>query len=373
MKAKVILLVEDLNTGGLERVIQVLAATLDSVRYDTEVWCLSKGGAIADELRERGATVRILGLRSYFNPLSIMKLASRLRAAGPAILHTHGYFAGTFGRIAGLLARVPAMFHHVHSTYWGFTKRNLLVERLLSGATEKIICCSGAVAGFVTGTERISPEKTAVVYNGIVPPSDETGKNTPLLRKELNLRDGETVLGIAASLTPNKGHTCLLRAEKEISAVFPSSKVLIIGDGDCRQKLEQEAAALGIASRVIFTGRRSDIFDLLSVIDIAVLPTLEREGLGVFLIEAMAMAKPVVASRIGGIPEVVSDGVNGVLVGPGDSAGLAAALIGLIKDPERRRAMGGEGRKIFNARFTARHMTGAVENLYRDALAGRRA
>ena len=373
MKIKVIHLVEDLKTGGLERMIQALVTTLDSSRYSVEVWCLSRGGAIADELKEKGINVPILNLHSYFNPLNVLELSSRLRKAGPAIIHTHGYFAGTFARCAGLLAGIPVMFHHVHSTYWNFSKRNLTVERWLSRFTERAICCSRAVAQFVEAGEKIRPEKIAIVHNGITPPPAAAGKSAAALRAEFNLKEGEPVLGIAASLTPNKGHSCLLKAVKTVAAEHPLTRLLVIGDGECRPALEQEAVALGISSAVLFLGARSDIYDLLSITDVAVLPTIEREGLGVFLLEAMAMARPVVASNIGGIPEAVIDGKNGVLIRPGDSADLASALLGLLNDPERRRAMGDEGIKMWSERFTARHMTGAVEKLYGEALAGRRA
>ena len=126
-KIKVLHLVEDLKIGGLERIIESIVTGLDKDRYDAEVWCLAHGGEIAQELIEKGITVKILGMKSYYNALKIVALSRLMKKEKIKILHTHGYFGSTFGRLAAILGRVPVIIAHVHSTYYGYNKRNILV------------------------------------------------------------------------------------------------------------------------------------------------------------------------------------------------------------------------------------------------------
>ena len=128
-KLSVIHLVEDLKTGGAERVIADTAEGLDRKKFRAQVWCVARGGEIADELRGKGVEVRILGIRSYHNPLNILRLSSFLKKEKPDIVHTHGYFASVIGRLAAKKAGLPIISTHVHSTYWEYKKRHLLLER----------------------------------------------------------------------------------------------------------------------------------------------------------------------------------------------------------------------------------------------------
>jgi glycosyltransferase involved in cell wall biosynthesis len=168
-----------------------------------------------------------------------------------------------------------------------------------------------------------------------------------------------------ASLTPHKGHAVLLEAAGRV----PGARVVLVGDGPQREPLAALAGRLGIRDRVVFAGRRDSVWPCLRAVDVAALASTEREGLGIALIEAMAACRPVVASRLGGIPEVVEDGRTGLLVDPGDAAALAAALQELAADAERRRRMGEEGRRRFERRFTVARMMTRIETLYAEGLA----
>jgi glycosyltransferase involved in cell wall biosynthesis len=363
MKKRVLHIVDDLKTGGLERVIALLLSGADRKRFSPEVWALARGGAIADELRAAGEAVRICGLTTYHNPLNFIRLIRLLKRHKPDIVHTHGYFGGTFGRIAAFAAGVPQMFHHIHTTHIGGPSRNHAIERLLSRVTQRIICCSGAVRDFVIAEGRMPPNKLVVVYNG-VKPKVVTPDDAARIRQEFGIQEDERVVGCTASLGENKGHTVLLKAAGEILPQMPRAKFLFVGDGPCRKELERQASEGGMASQVIFAGRRDDVFPLVSVMDLLVLPSRYREGLGLSIIEAMSMAKPVVASRIGGIPEVVRDGETGLLVPPADSGQLAQAVARLLKEPKTRKDMGLAGYARFVSTFTAAKMVEQVERLY---------
>ena len=122
-------LVEDLEIGGLEKVLASIVSSLDRSRYEVQVWCLAAGGEVAQALIEKGILLRVLGLRSYYNPLAVVRLSRLMREEWFDLLHTHGYFAGTFGRLAAICAGIPALVAHVHSTYYDYGKRNLLLEK----------------------------------------------------------------------------------------------------------------------------------------------------------------------------------------------------------------------------------------------------
>lgn len=364
-KKKALHLVEDLKIGGLERVIAFIALGLERTRYQVEVWCLATGGDIAQELADKGVPVKILGMNSYHNPFQIIALARLIRRSGTDIIHTHGYFGSTFGRLAAILAQTPIIIAHVHTTDYGLKKRNLLLERLLSLFTDNVVCVSQAVRRFVVEVEGVNEKRTSVLYNGVGKPGilvSDSDYNVE--RRSLGLGEKDIVVITVASLTPHKGHQVLMDAAGAVSKRHENLRLLIVGDGPLRNKLEIYARELGVSSQVVFTGQVKDVAPLLKVADLFVLPSTEREGLGIALIEAMAEGLPVIGTRLGGIPEVIEDNVNGVLVTPGSSYELAAALEKLIRDEDMRKEMGRMGRKLYEQRFTATRMNQGIEALY---------
>ncbi|MDQ1331506.1 MAG: hypothetical protein QG578_1774 [Thermodesulfobacteriota bacterium] len=366
---KILHIVEDLKVGGLEKILASIVLSLDPSKYDPQVWCLTMGGQVADELSKQGISVRVLGLNGYYNPLRIAELARMMKKEKFHIIHTHGYFAGTFGRLAAILAGIPVIIAHVHSTYHEYGRRNLLIERFLSCFTDRIICISQAVERFVTVNEKIRKEKTRLIYNAVTPPDkliDDSQRKK--MRASLGLDAEATVIAVVASLTANKGHGILLTAFREIFLSHPSVRLLIVGDGPLRDKLEASARQLMVDQAVVFTGIRKDVFDLLQISDIFILPTQVREGLGVALIEAMAVGLPVIGTGIGGIPELIEEAGNGFLVSPGNSEQLAEAIRMLVDDKALRTAMGIRGRRIYEEKFTMSKMKELVETMYDELL-----
>ena len=362
---KVVHMVEDLRIGGLERVIASIVLGLDTTRYGVEVWCLARGGEIAEELANRGVTVKILGMNTYHNPLQIIALSRLIKRSRIDIIHTHGYFGCTFGRLAALLGKTPTLIAHVHTTYYGFKRRNLLIERFLSLFTDRIVCVSQAVKRFVVEVEGISEKKTALIYNGVGGPRlFEGDSDSNVDRRSLGLGERDLVVITVASLTPHKGHKVLIDATQVVSKTHENVRLLIVGDGPLRNKLEAYVEDLQLSSKVVFAGQRKDIGHLLNLADLCVLPSTEREGLGIALIEALAEGLPVIGAMLGGIPEVIEDNVNGLLVAPGSSRELAAALEKMIRGKGIREKMGRMGRHIYEQRFTVTKMNQRIEALY---------
>ena len=364
-RRKVLHMVEDLNIGGLERVVQCIVSALDRDRYDVAVWCLARGGAIADELRLKGVPVEILGLHSYHNPVNVLNLALRMRCGGFHLIHTHGYFAGTFGRVAAAMARVPVVIHHVHTTYSYLKPRHHWVERILSSGTERIICVAGAVRENLSSRLSLRGNKTCVIYNAS-PVQAETCSPAEVesSRAAMGIRPGDVVITEVASLSDNKGQAVLLEAFRNVAAAHDRARLVFVGDGRRRQFLEEQVRIAGLASSVVFTGVLKDIRPVLRFTDVLVLPTTEREGLSVALVEGISAGIPLIGSRLGGIPEVVEDGVNGLLVMPGSAEELGRALQNLLCSPELRKRMGEAGRAIYDRKFTLDRMMEQIQAIY---------
>jgi glycosyltransferase involved in cell wall biosynthesis len=365
-RIKVLHLVEDFKVGGLERVVETIYDGLDRSLYEPHIGCIAAGGELADLFLREGRPLRILGLRTYHNPANILRLARFIRRGGFHIVHTHAYFAGTMGRIAALMAGTPIILHHVHTTYWDFKARNVLIERMLSTISARIICCSDSVRDFVVREEEISAGKVITIYNGVN--EDSTGCG---VQEERGQDDKAVRIAVVASLVENKGHAVLLTAFHRLAMLHPDLELRIVGDGPLRQSLERQINALGIGNRVSFLGQRDDVPRLLACSDIVVLPSLYREGLSLSIIEAMSQSKPIIASNIGGIPELIVDGVNGFIVIPGDAADLEAKLRILIADEDLRKTMGRAGRRRYEERFSSAIMMRQIEALYHSLLMAR--
>jgi len=182
------------------------------------------------------------------------------------------------------------------------------------------------------------------------------------------MKPGEQVVGTVSSLTPHKGHTYLIEAASKVLEVFPSTQFLLVGDGRMREELEKKAKNLNLTPSIKFLGTRKDIPEILAAIDIFVLTSSSREGLGISILEAMAAEKPVVATAIGGIPEVVIDGETGILVPPKNTDDIAGAIIELLKNPGKANTMGQKGAQRVKEKFTTQHMLVDIEELYESSL-----
>ncbi|MFH1459647.1 MAG: glycosyltransferase [Candidatus Omnitrophota bacterium] len=358
MKINIVHIVEDLKTGGLERVIAGIVTGIDPERFNLKIWCLFRGGDIYDELKAQGVNVEILGMQSHRDIGFMFKLIRRLKENNIHIIHTHGYTGTTLGRIAGIIAGVKIILAHVHSTYWDFSFKQLCIEKILSLATDKIICCSESVANFVKGREKVNKDKVTVIYNGV-----DLDK---FILKDNQITDkDEYVIGCIASLFAHKGHKYLLAAIKSlISDCSKKIRLILVGEGQLKDELQDYCRKLGIEKNVKFVGNVLDISEILKGFDIVVLPSSEREGLGIALLEAMAVGIPIIGTTIGGIPEIIQNGINGILIEPKNSGSLASAINSMLDDFNKAKTMGATGRKIVEAKFSQEKMLQKISGLY---------
>jgi glycosyltransferase involved in cell wall biosynthesis len=362
-KTNIVHLVEDLPIGGLEKVLYTIALNLDKEKYNVYVWCLRKGGFYAEKLIKAGIEVNILNISTSRNPVNIYKLYRLLKKYRIDIVHTHAYSAGTAGRISAFLAGIPVIISHNHSVYDYYNWYYHLVERLLSFITDRVICISDVVNRFVRETERINANKLVTIHNGIDSVCSVSEKRTSGLRKELGIPINHSIICTITHLEEHKGLKYLLESASLLLGSNSSISFLVVGDGTLTNELKKRCIDLRIEENVVFAGERSDILEILSLIDIFVLPSV-REGFGLSLLEAMECGKPIIATNVGGIPEVVKSGVNGILVPPKDPEALYSAMIKLLDDKDMMKKMGYEGKKICKKDFSSKAMVDKVEELY---------
>lgn len=369
-KINVIHLVEELTIGGLEKILTTIVLNLNKEKYNVSVWCLKEGGFFADELIKAGIEVKILHIFTSRNPLSVYKVYKLFKSRKFDIIHTHAYSAGTIGRISAFLAGVPVIISHNQNIYDYYNKYYRFVEWFLSRVTDGIICVSDEVRKYTHEIQGIDSKRLVTIYNGIDTICAVHKKDTYDLRNELGIPRDNIVIGTIAQFSEKKGLGYLIRSASLLLERKKDVNFLLVGDGAIRGELKQLCLNLKMEGKVIFAGERRDIPEILSLIDIFVLPSI-REGLPLALLEAMACGRPVIATNVGGVPEVIRDGINGILVRPKDPEALCCAMERLLHDEGEMAEMGGEGRKLCEKYFNSRVMVAKIENLY-DTLVERK-
>ena len=359
--------VESLEIGGIERIVAMLVRHMRNA-FHIEVICTSRGGPIAEAIERDGTPVRVLGLPTYY-PSGIAGLARTLREIRPDVVHSHGHFAGVLARGAGVWAGIPAVVHHLHTIDTTLRRRHRHLERLLATVTSRVVCCSGAVAEHARRDLRLPERITTIVPNGIDPPPEVDAT----AQREQLARPIPPLIGCIGGLARHKGQEVLIRALEPLARDLPEGTVLFVGEGKYREALESRARSVPPGWSVRFLGRRTDARSLLAATDIVAVPSIEREGFSLAALEAMDAAKPVVASRVGGLPEVVEDGVTGRLVDPDDPVALADAIRSIWTSPDRGQGMGAAGRRRVDSLYRGSMMARRITALYEETLHARRA
>jgi glycosyltransferase involved in cell wall biosynthesis len=374
-KVKLLYVIGTLDVGGAEGQLVQLAMRLNRERFEPVVCCLSSSGPLARVLRDGGIPVEVIGFHGFRFFREPWKVVSRLfrlirftRKEQPLIVHGFLFWAYILGTYAAKLARVPVVIASRRSlgNFKEGNIRHLLIERVANRVTDVIVANSEAVKADVVRQERVEPSRVRVIYNG-VDASRYESRVDPAYRAKLGIPDGGAIVSVVARLFDYKGHQFFLEACRDICRRWPTTTFLLIGDGPLRRTLEQMTRTLGLQRQVRFLGTRSDVPELLALTDVAVLPSLE-EGFPNAILEAMAAAKPVVATLVGGIPEAVVHGETGLLVPPRDPSALAGAIGRLLDDPGLRTAMGLAGKQRIAERFTFARMVMEMEALYEERL-----
>jgi glycosyltransferase involved in cell wall biosynthesis len=383
-RVKILRIIARLNIGGPALHVVNLTAGLDPARFQSLLVTGVESpdeGSMLDYALSRGVQPRILP--EIVNEFSLkprdgkalLRLYRLIRQERPHIVHTHTARAGFLGRLAARLAGVPLIVHtyhgHVLHGYYGAAKNRLLrnMARMLALLTDHIITVSELVKRDLVHYQIAAAEKITVVPLGFdLAPFLSCQNHRGQLRREYGLDDRVQLVGIVGRIFPIKNHRLFLDAAARIVAQKGGVRFVIVGDGALRGEMEHYVDELGFADRVIFTGWRRDLPRVYADLDVLVVSS-DNEGTPVSAIEAMTAGRPVVATRVGGLPDLIEEGRTGLLAPPRDPEALAAAVLGLLHDPQNAARIGQTARAMAQERFAVQRLIADTERLYLHFLA----
>ncbi len=362
--------VQNLDVGGLERVVITLMRATDPARYRSILYTLGEGGALATGLAQEGFRVRPFAKAPGLDYGLLARMTRALRADRVDIVHCHNYSPLVYGAVCARAARVAGVVYTAHGAKTSGRRATRTFQRLR--LVDDVVFVSDDARRVALAAGAVRDRRVHVIVNGVDARSYVRGGDARRrVRADFSIPDDAPVVGIIARLTAAKDHVNLFDAFLRVRGAHAGAWLLVVGDGELRADLERAVHERGLSSAVVFAGRRDDVADVLSAFDVFVLSSA-TEGLAVTLLEAMAAGLPVVATRVGGNPEVVVDGETGRLVPPRDPAALAAAIGEVLGDRSRAKRMGERGAERARGRFGIDAMVGGYLALY-DALSARRA
>lgn len=367
--------IDHFGLGGAQTLLLDLLKDWDNEKYRVYVCALKAPGVLDKQAKAQGLTISYFDRRKY-DPRKILDLTKFIRKNKIQIVHTHLLGASIVGRIAATICRVPIVIVHDHSGFpmlsnipSVYSRLLRMMDKPLTYVTDRVIAVSYSVKELRVKRGLPDKNKVIVIHNGI----DINKFNGNLYDREkargsLSIGVADVVVGVVGRLSPEKGLECFLEAAAKVSRKCTESKFIIVGDGPCKTILEEKAREWGISDKVIFTGFSGDVPQLLSAMDVFVSSSL-FEPFGIAILEAMSMSKPVVATNVGGIPEMIISDVTGILVPPNDAEALYTAIIQLLNDPDKRNMFGQNGRKRIEEYFATQVLVNKLVKLYDELVA----
>jgi len=366
---RIIHLITDLSTGGAQTALLRFLSAIDRNLYNPTVVCFDNGNSfIAKEINKLNIPVIDLGMTHKGRIDVFFRFNRLLQNERPVVLHTWLFHANLIGRLMGRLNKVPIIISSRRNINIGGKWRELL-KRLTSGLDDKVIAVCEAVRKAEIESSNVPSEKAVTIHNGIDPiafisVSDEAALE---IRNSFEIPDDALLLGAIGRLHPSKGFNDLISALAYIKAKTNSVRLIIVGEGELRGSLELQIINHNLSGTIKFAGLRNDIPELMSALDIFVSSSL-WEGLPNVVLEAMVAGKPVVATSVGGTPEVVVDGETGLLVPPRNPEALARAIFRLLKNPELGSRMGRAGKERVLKQFSIQRMVTKTQQLYKELM-----
>jgi glycosyltransferase involved in cell wall biosynthesis len=368
-------IVPTLLCGGTENQAITLARSLHEQGFSLEVACLRRIGPFVKELGDRGIPLReycIPGFYSFAALVQKLKFVRHLRKHRIDVMHAYNFYGNVFGILPARLAGTPVVIASIRDKAAYLTPMQKHVQRLVCRFAHCVLVNAEDVKEWLT-REGYNPAKIVVIPNGVELERFSERPDPEGVRRELGVAPGAPLVMVVSRLTRQKGLEQFLEAAKILAPRFPDARFVIVGyanpaELDYEDSLKRLTAQLGLTDRVIFTGLRQDVPGLLAAATVSVMPSL-NEALSNVLLESMAAGAPTVATRVGGTPEAIVDGVTGLLVEPGDAPALAEAVSTLLQQPVLARRLGDAARKAIVDRYSVEKMVRATESLYLDLLA----
>ncbi len=368
------------GAGGAEQVFATLLQRLDPERFEVTVACHGEGSML-ETYRRNAVGVSSFDLVDLRRVTTITKLAAMMRESRSDVVHTHLWTADVLGGMAARLARIPRVVSSVHGAYFlpigvtGVRRMRRLafsrIYRLIYLRCDRVIAVSRYVADDLATRPgvRVAHDRIRVVENGVDIDDPDRMIATGMGSSD-RWGSGSPRIAVVANFFPYKGHRYLIQGIPAVLAEFPRARFVLAGEGESRPSMTALAEQLGVAERVTFTGEISDALDLIRKSDLFVLPSVSSEGLPITLVEAMALGRPVVTTRAGGIPEIAEDGVTARVVEPRDASALSSAIVSVLKDRHFAGRMAEQAQVVARERFSADRMARRTEELYLELHGG---
>ncbi|MBX6311518.1 MAG: glycosyltransferase family 4 protein [Isosphaeraceae bacterium] len=351
----------------MERIVLELVRAGQGLGQCVAVVCLERPGTLAPQVEALGARVACVYKRPGIRLETIGRLRTVLRDLRPDVVHTHQIGALFYGGPAARSVGVPLIVHTEHGKNYAERPRAQMLGRLAGLLATRFFCVSEDIAAEVRSHRIASRPKVHVVPNGIDTARFRQRGDVQALRRSLGIPPEAPVVGTIGRLDEIKRQDLLLRAFARAGVLIPEAHLLLVGDGPLMGELRTLAAGLRLGKRVHFAGYQEQPEHYLQVMDVFAL-TSRSEGMPLVVLEAWAAGVPVVASRVGGLPELIDEGQTGLLFAPGDECALAAALCGLLTDPGRARRLGEAGQRRVESMFDVRRMASDYQRHYGELL-----
>jgi len=372
-KITVLQLVNGFGMGGIERQQTEIIKRLPAGRFTQIIATMRMSGPFTAETESAGVEIVEFPFTSLYNRRALRSyfgLARLIRQRRVDLVYCYDFYTNVWGAISVTLAGRGRLVTSRGDTGRMFSKAQLAVQRLAYACSNAIVPNSDLVKDIIVENEFVPAWKIRRIYNGIDAGRFAPRAAPPELARSLGLPPGAAVVGAVGNLHPWKGQDTLLRAAARIREARPNAWFLLIGEGVAQDELQQLATQLGIREQTIFAGIRQDIPELLALMDVYVLPS-QHESLPNAVMEAMACARPIVATAVGGLPELISNGVTGFLVPPGDPAAMADAVLRVLGDAALGAALGQAARERAVNEFSCSRLVENMAALYEDVLNGR--
>jgi len=354
--------------GGGQMTVLGLAKNLNREKFEVSI-CSAEGGVLVDEARKHKIPHFAVALSKKFNCQSFKEISVILKENRIDILHTHGGVAGFYGRWTAKKSGTPVIIHTHHGIHYLHYRNPLLrrvyvsLERYFSRFTDSVVVVSEANKE-MAHKHRLAPSSKIILIRNGIDIDKFTQRESPGKKmNDFGFELSHPVIGTVARLDHPKGVVYLLKAAKLIHRSYPQAKILIVGGGPLRGQLERKARSLGIEKQVLFLGERTDVPELLSLFDVFVLPSL-WEGLPYALVEAAALGRPIVATDIDGVRELIRDGETGLLVSPMQPEELAEAVSRLLGNKEQASRLGLKAKELIPPQYALSRMVKETQDLY---------
>jgi len=371
--ARVLNVVPTLMCGGTENQFMALTRMLDRTRFDVEFACLRRWGPFVEELAEQRIPLTEYQVATFCSVNALAqqaRLARHIARRRVQIVHAYNFYGNVFAIPPARLV-APVVIASIRDCAPYLTAMQKRVQRYACQFADRILVNADAVKDWLV-KDGYDPSTITVIRNGVDLSRFDATPEPGRLRRELGLPDGTPLVAVVSRLTRLKGLEHFLEAAAAMRASVPDVRFLVVGETSPMDRpylgeLQQYAERLGVADRVIFTGLRTDVPTLLASVDVAVMPSL-NEALSNVLLESMAAGAPTVATRVGGTPEALVDGVTGLLVPPADTTALAAAIVRLLNDAPLAAHLGRAARQRIADAFSVKRMVRATEDVYLELL-----